>query len=363
MVRPTVDELKADAFKLSKILTTFKVKLSSQQCLDALARLHWNIPYEAVLARRDAPEEPDENLAEAKAHNALSQWLRCGQSFCDLVKTFDQEGVNQAAWPGHKVPDRGLHWDGKKYLRAAGVAAHHFSETAKAFVLAHSGAVGVSGLTFSVEAAEPIVDGQLAILRIRCLRDWRVNKPGHFIGLDLLQEQSEEILFGAEARICLTTCDLAHESGGPRALTPGLLLTYRVSGQGSLGAFAALLEQGLVQPIWNAFGPLEVETRILLTRNNSQDVIDDAWRTDADADGKRLLKFCREASQLSDDETCDWPPYLELHAALDESSSEEELQGLFMCLCAHTLCIQGGGNGWREIMEDFRLSRLSETKL
>jgi hypothetical protein len=40
MVRPSVEQLKADAFKLSKILASYKVKLSSQQCLDALAQLH-----------------------------------------------------------------------------------------------------------------------------------------------------------------------------------------------------------------------------------------------------------------------------------------------------------------------------------
>lgn len=56
---------------------------------------------------------------------ALADWLECANAFCNLVGKLDREGVNQAAWNGHKVPD-GLHWDGKTYLRAAGVVAERF---------------------------------------------------------------------------------------------------------------------------------------------------------------------------------------------------------------------------------------------
>lgn len=358
MVRPTVDQLKAHAFKLAKILTTYKVKLSSQQCLDVLARLHWDQPYEAVLARSDVNEGLDQGFAEDKELDSLAQWLGCAGSFCDLVQTLDQEGVNQAAWTGHKVPGNGLHWDGKKYLRAAGVTADSFSRIAEAYVRSQRSTVHARALTFSVEAAEPIVDGQLAILRIQRLPNVKEKEPAHFKGLDLRQEHGGDFLYGSEARLCLTTDRLETEVDGAAShmLAPGVLLTYRVSGQDALGAFATVLEWGSLQEIWKAHGPFEVETRILLTRDNSQDSIENDWSTEDDPDGSRLMKFCKEASDLSEEETCDWPPYLEIFVHLDGTCTEADLQRAFVALCAHAHCIEGGGMGWPEMMENFKNS-------
>lgn len=355
MVRPTVDQLRADAFKLSKILATYKVKLSSQQCLDALARLHWNQPYEVVITRRD--DDPEEREAGLTQSTALAEWLRCAESFCGVVKTLDPEGVNQAAWNGHKVPaDDGLHWDAKTYLRAAGAAAESFSRTAEAFLGARSDLAFAPALTFSVEAAEPIVDGQLAVLRIQCKpgseRKSRATPPTQFLGIDRTHLM-EHLLYGAEARVCLTTRPADHAGAGPYRLVPGLSLTYRVSGQQALRTFASTIEKGILQPIWKLLGPLQVETRILLTRENVQDSIDDEWTTADDSEGARLLKFCQEASQLGEEETRDWPPYLEVCVDLGATSTEDDLGRSFGAMCAHALCITGGGSGWREIMENF----------
>lgn len=354
MVHPTVEQLKSDAFTLSKILATYKVKLSSQQCLDVLSRLRWNRPYEAVLAAVLAAMPASTNGARNSAgseRQTLREWLACAASFCDLVKTLDREGVNGAAYVGHKIPD-GLHWDGATYLRAAGVAAERFSRTADAFIQEHASGP-FQGLTFSVAAGDAIAWTQLATLRIQSLAKVGAKQPtrAQFIPIDMKQRRSEPLLFGAEARIELITLMPDYgDSSEPYQLVPRVELTYEVAGQQALKVFASVLQESVVQDIWAAAGGFDVETRILLTRNNTQDSLDEDWATDGDPDGKRLLKFCRKAARLSHEETCDWPPYFRLSRRLDATSTEEDLERYFMAICAHTVCIDGESGGWDEIL-------------
>ena len=352
MVRNPVEQLKADAFTLSKILATCKVKLSSQQCLDVLAKLHWNVPYEAVLAQAPERKGTDEPTPRTGELNTLEEWLACATSFCDLVKTLDREGVNQAAWNGHEVPD-GLHWDGRTYLRAAGVAADCFSRAGEQFVRSDLVGRQCRGLKLSVESGEPVVEGQLAVMRIQSTRGAASTKRAQFVGIGKSQLMSEPILFGAEGRICLTTHIPDHNENGPHQMVPGLRLTYEVVSQLDLKAFASLLEMGALQKIW-ALAPFDVETSILITRDSRQDSIEEKWKTADDPAGKRLMAFCATASKMSGEETCDWPPYLRLTASLDAKSTQDDLDMFFSALCAHALCLGGDSGGWHEIIENFK---------
>lgn len=346
MVTPNVDQLKSDAFKLSRILAAYKVKLSSQQALDALSRLYWNVPYEALRTTTESPGAMPSS-GSPPAGNTLSDWLSVGTAFCDVLRTLDSEAVNQAAWNGHEVPSTGLHRDAERYLRAAGVATDRFSRTARDFVRSHP---QMRDLTCIVEAGNPIVSGVLAVLRIQFHEPGAAAAPG-FVGSGLLQDECEDFLFGAEARIELVTGDSNDkpDRDRPYDLTPSVRLTYRVSGQPALKAFGSILKQHILQGVWHGFGHLNVYSRILLTKNNTQDSIEDDWLTDQDPDGKRLLAFCYKASKLTDEETCDWPPYVELSRKLDSSNTEQELKRYSMNLSAHALCLTGGGTGWREI--------------
>lgn len=62
MAQPTIEELKAGAFALSKILSTHHVKLSSQQCLDVLTRLTSTFPTKHCWLNTD-PVKPSSALA------------------------------------------------------------------------------------------------------------------------------------------------------------------------------------------------------------------------------------------------------------------------------------------------------------
>lgn len=348
MVTPDVDQLKSEAFKLSKILTTYKVKLSSQQALDALSRLYWNVPYEA-LRTQTGPSTHRPVGATPPTTSTLANWLAVGQSFCDGIRTLDREGVNQAAWNGHHVPSDGLHWDARRFMRAAGVAADRFSGIARDFVERQQ---HMRDLTFIVEAGTPIMCAELAIMRIQ-IHEPDASTPQGFVGLELLQETCKSFLFGAEARVELVVRDTDTTPDRPpfHSLAPTVRLTYRVSGQPALKAFGSVLKHKLLQGVWHGFGPLNVHTDILLTRHHSQDSIEEDWTTDQDPDGKRLLAFCSKASKLTDEETCDWPPYFELFVDLTSTNSEQDLKRYWVNICAHAMCLYGGGEGWHEFMK------------
>lgn len=296
--------------------------------------------------------------SNSQGNRALEDWLDCATMFCELVKTLDREGVNQAAWYGHKVAN-GLHWDARIYLRAAGVVAERFSRAAEAFVQCMT-SKHLELLTFTVEAGEPIVDGELAILRIQRLGETELKEstPVKFVPIGLEQRSCEPLLFGAEARVALqTNRSKRSDTTEHYQMTPSIRLTYEVAGQQALWVFASVLQSSSVQCLWEAVGGFDVETSILLTRENSQESIEQEWTTSADSDGKRLLKFCLTASQLSSDETRDWPPYLRLSHTLDSTSTEDELERYFLAISAHAGVLVGQSGGWNEILD--RISQRS----
>lgn len=350
MVTHNPKQLKSDAFKLSKILAAYKIKLSSQQALDSLSRLYWNVPYEALIATEGTAVTPPSRDSSTSS-TTLSDWLAIGSSFCDVLRTLDREGVNQAAWNGHKVPADGLHWDARRYLRAAGVAADMFSRFARDFV---NNQPHIGDLTFIVEAGNPIVTGEIAIMRIQYHKPG-TSAPRGFVGLGMDQDTCEDILYGAEARIELLTVRPDHDSRElPFDLTPLLRLTYRVSGQHALKAFGSVLKDKVLQPVWRDLGHLNVHTDILLTTDNSQDSIEEDWQTDEDPDAQRLQSFCDKASKLSDDETCDWPPFVELSHEFNSTSTEDDLRMFVINFCVHAMCLYGGGDGWHELTKQLR---------
>ena len=350
MVRSTVDQLKADAFKLAKILATFKVKLSSQQCLDVLSRLRWNQPYEAIRVLPSVPIDSDSQVA-LPASQPLKEWLACGQEFCDLVKTLDRNGVMEAAWPSQNMPN-GVHWDGVTYLRAAGVTAERFSRIAETYALSCESQL-MRSLKFRVEAGEPVVRSEIATLRIQLREDAGQRKQPKtiFVPVSLRQRRCEPLLFGSEARVTLTT-NHEYDKTIPYQMEPAIRLTYEVAGQSALRVFAQILKEHLVQPLWQAAGGFDVETSILLTKNNVQESIEEEWKTADDPDGQRLRKFCLKASRLSPDVTSDWPPYLRLTRLMGTSDTEEDFDRYFAAVSAHTLCIEGGSGGWHEVLEE-----------
>lgn len=350
MVQSAVEQLKSDAFKLSKILATYKVKLSSQQCLDVMSRLRWNQPYEAVLAKLPHDASEARHVAE-RERQTLHEWLACATSFCELARTLDCEGVNWAVFDGGKKLDLGLYEDGKEYLRSAGVAAERFSRTAEVFVQSRESGL-YQGLKFTVEASEPICETELAILRIQSFSPAGCEhfSRSRFVPLGLKQRRCDRVMFGAEARIALRTAAIPDfgDKPHPYQLRPCVELTYEVAGQAALKVFATVLQGSRVQPLWEATGGFDVETRIYLTKPHDQgrDWIEGDWVTADDPDGNRLLSFCLAASRLSDEETQDWPPYMRLGITLDSRNTQEDLERYFAALCAHTLCFRGDSGGW-----------------
>lgn len=287
-----------------------------------------------------------DRTAPAFGSHPLKEWLDCADSFCELVSTLDPEAVRGASGWGHELPN-GLLSDGDTFLRAAGVTTERFSRVAEAYVLDIE-TEPFQVLTFSVEAGDTFMDSLVALLRIQ-----RIPSAGRepqaklqFVPIGLNQRMSEPLLFGAEARIELFTPILEFAD-----MKPGVRLTYEVTRQKALKAFATVLQQSRVQKLWEVVGGFDVETYILLTKNDAQDSIEDSWKTSDDPDGQRLLKFCRKASRLSDDETRDWPPYLRLTCLLDAASAEEDFERYFAAICALTTCIVGPSGGWAEILE------------
>ncbi len=191
MVQSIVEQLKSDAFKLSKILAIYKVKLSSQQCLDVLSRLRWNQPYEAVLATMPgsvATRNPDSERGD----QALNEWLACATSFCEVIKTLSREAVSWAAYNDHHLPIE-LHSMSHDYSRARAVAAERFSRIAEAYLHPKESAL-FQGLKLSVEASEPLWDNEVAILRIQSIANSRQDRhsPARFIPLGMKQRYDEK---------------------------------------------------------------------------------------------------------------------------------------------------------------------------
>lgn len=348
MVRTHVDELKADAFKLSKILAAYKVKLSSQQCLDVLSRLRFNLPYEAILSKAQDLRE-GKHVTNQTAGQALHEWLACATSFRDLFKTLSTDGVTWADW-GHEAHD-GLHWDGRTYLRACGVAADRFSQIAEGFIQSFE-AFSFPELTFTALATNLHYHGALATLRIQSLapskRDHSSGK--RFIPIGLNQQTSEDLLYGAESRVVLRPA-LPLPGLESHPYQPSVDLTYEVVGMNALKVFAKVLQKSDIQRIWAAVGKFDVETRILLTTGNGQDEIEEDWTTDADPDGNRLQAFCKRACRLSHEETCDWPPFLRLTRSLDSTNTQDDLNRSFLAICAHASCMVGDSGGWDEAFQ------------
>jgi hypothetical protein len=347
MVRPKVDELKANAFALSKILGTYKVKLSSQQCLDVLSKLTWNAPYEAVLAQELGATRNGSD--DRPSH--IGRCFDVARAFCRILESLDREGVNGAAWNGHKVP-KGLHWDGRAYLKAAGAAALNFSMTMRSFIEQDLGPRGIGkDLRFRVEHCEPIVSQSLATLRVQSLGGDTADARPRFAGIDW-KVPNERLLFGAEGRVVLALLDADPGlSVGPYRLVPRLDLSYEVCGQGALALFGKILRSSEIEDVWKMV-PMEISTRILLTTDRGQESLDDEWLTESPDAKQRLLEFCLRASKLNDEETRDWPPYLTLTRRLDATNSEADLRVAFASLCAHVASMRGDSGGWNEILKD-----------
>lgn len=279
-------------------------------------------------------------------NQTLKEWLDCGTSFCELVKTLDPEAVRGAAMWVDQLP-AGLHLDAETYLRAAGVATERFSRTAETCVRGLE-TTPFNILTFSVEAGDPVMDSQVAILRIQRLRNKGRQQPHGvpFVPSGLRQRLSEPLLYGAEARIALFTPILHFEK-----MMPGVRFTYEVTGQHAIKVFASVLQHHTIQPLWEALGEFDVETSITLTKGDSQDSIEEKWATSDDPHRKRLLKFCRKASRMSAEETSDWPPYLRLTRLLDSTNTPWDFERCFTAICTQTTTIQGPSGGWSEILE------------
>ena len=346
MVRSSVDQLKEDAFKLSKILATYKVKLSSQQCLDVLSRLRCNVPYEALLSKAPTSAAGERFTHDADGQ-ALHEWLKCATSFREMFKTLSKDGVDWADW-GHEAPD-GSKWDGQNYLRACGVAADRFSRIAESFIHGFD-SFPFQGLTFTALASDLNYDGALATLRIQSLGlEERDHATGvRFVPIDLKQRYCGSLLFGAESRVVLRPA-LPLPGLEAHPYQPSVDLTYEVAGQNALKVFATVLQKSGIQSVWASAGKFEVETRILLTDDNGQDSIDEDWTTDNDPDGTRLRSFCLRACKLSDEETCDWPPYLRLSRRFDSTNTQEDLELFFLAICAHASCLVGPSGGWDDV--------------
>lgn len=349
MVRSHVDELKADAFKLTKILSTFKVKLSYQQCLEVLSRLRFNLPFEALQSKEQG-SSAGKHITNQPTGQALHEWLACATSFRDLFKTLSTDGVAWADW-GHESHD-GSYWDGRTYLRACGVAAERFSHIAEMFIQSFE-SLSFPELTFTVLATNLHYHGALATMRIQSLEQSHRDHSSckRFIPIGLNQKTSEDLLYGAESRVVLRPA-LQLPGIESHPYQPSVDLTYEVVGQNALKVFASVLQKSDIQRIWTAVGKFEVETRISLTTDNKQDVIEENWTTDADPDGQRLLAFCKLASRLSDEETCNWPPFLRLTRSLDSTNTQDDLSLSFLAICAHASCMVGDSGGWDECFKD-----------
>ena len=339
MVRSTAEQLKADAFKLSKILATYKVKLSSQQCLDVLSRLRFNVPYEALLSK--APDSTEEkHVTNRPAGQALHEWLACATSFREVFKTLSKEGVAWAEW-GKEAP-LGSKLDGELYLRACGVAAECFSRIAEAFIQSFE-PFPFRDLTFTSLASD-LNDGCLATLRIQSVENARRDHStgSQFIPIDLNQQFSDTFTWGAESRIEMRPA-LPLPGLESHPYQPSVDLSYTVAGQNALKVFAIALKKYGLHRIWAAVGTFDVETRISITTDDDQDDIEEAWTTDTDPDGKRLQAFCTRACRLSDEETSNWPPYLCLTRRLDSTNTQDDLENYFMAICAHASCLVAVG--------------------
>lgn len=336
----SLNGLKAAAFRLSKFLAARGIKLSSQQCLDALAHAHLNQPYEAALATqgRRKRERVDED-------DTLSRWLDSAAAFCKVVSVLDEEAMNTGAWPGHHHKGREIQPDGRAFLRAAGAAAAAFEAGARAYVERIATTKLFSDFVFQVETGEPAYDSVLAMLRVL----HRPTPPANrFVPLDF-RRFSERLQFGAEARIeMLALMDPAKPD--PRKLSPQVRVSFVVTGKAALSWFADMLEDsGLTTTVWPS-APLTVQTSLSLMKGNAEDLLEDEWSTDADPTGARLIAFCRDACARSDEETENREPMFEMTRNLDHDSSESELYNAFAAVCAHALFMPGKSGGWSEIM-------------
>lgn len=348
MVRTHVDELKADAFKLSKILATYKVKLSSQQCLDVLSRLRFNLAYEALLSKTQDSTE-GKHVTKQPASQALHEWLDCATSFRDLFNTLSTDGVAWADW-GHESHE-GSYWAGRTYLRACGVAAERFSQVAEGFIQSFE-SITFPGLTFTALATNLHFQGALATMRIQSLvPSKRDDSSGNrFIPIGLNQKTSEDLLYGAESRVVLRPA-LPLPGIESHPYQPSVDLTYEVVGVDALKSFAKVLKKSDIQRIWAVVGIFDVETRILISTEDGQDEIEEDWTTDADPDGKRLQAFCKRACRLSYEETRDWPPFLRLTRSLNSTNTQDDLNRSFLAICAHASCMVGNSGGWDEAFQ------------
>ena len=267
----------------------------------------------------------------------LNEWLDCGISFRELVRTLDPEQVSGAAWMSSEPPN-GLFPDGETFLRATGAATERFSRIAEALVRSIK-SPGFHVLTFSVEAGDVVRDSEVAVLRIHRLGPAGRKPPTRaaFVPVGLDQPICQPCQFGAEGRIALVTPILDFKE-----MMPSVRFTYEVSGQQALKVFASILQTGSVPRLWAIVGGLQVETSILLTKDDDgQESIEEEWGSSDDPDGHRLLSFCRKVSRLSDEETRDWPPYLRLERTLDSRNTESDFDRYFGAICAHAICLEG----------------------
>ncbi|MDB0553455.1 hypothetical protein LBW46_20680, partial [Ralstonia solanacearum] len=311
-----------------------------------LARLTSNMPYEALLARLK-PGGTD------NASETLASWLDISDAFCKLASTLDREGVNQVVYSGPKASER-LHPDGAAYLLAAGDAAACFARSAMAFVMtqAHFLQKGlIEKLQFTAQPSEPVFQGKLATLRVQSL-EVKHSRRGHFEDINW-KVCSEDLLFGAEARVELLTRwnpEQERLDKTTRAFVPGVRLSYEVCSQPALEVFAEVLRESSKSGLWTIMDSVQVETSISLTRNKAQKCIDEEWSM-ADANSvERLVEFCERASKLSEEETCDWPPYLRLTRDLDRIHNDEDLRDAFGIMCMLASTMRGPSGGWHEIL-------------
>jgi hypothetical protein len=276
MARYDLNTLKAKAFTLSKLLATHRVKVSSQQCLDVLSRLEFNRPYEALAA--EAGGGGERRAAEAASDDDLpvAFWLLCGARFGVQLAGLNRAAVDAIAWPRESPLPNDLRHDANTYLRAVGAVSGAFSLVAERLVKRLPNEPHFGDLKFSVEPGNPVVDGTVAVMRVK-----HVKGKGRSFEAVSCDQQSEPLLFGAEARVALVDNDVGPPANAPAPYTfrPALALTFEVVGQSALKAYARILTELKLQDVWSAAPMMKVQTRILLTSDDGQESLEDEWTT------------------------------------------------------------------------------------
>ncbi len=354
MVRSPIDQLKADAFVLSKLLAERKVKLSSQQCLDVLARLRENKPYEALASHGQA--DPTGRRVEEKdgSQPTLFEWMMCGVELTSLLQALSRSEIRKASMLTMGSVEGVLTCDTRSYMRASAVASEMFSRTAEAFVRPQLEAPWCRGLDFKVEPLDPVFEGGIGKIIITPIEGRRsTTSRGSFNGLRLDKQRDPWVherplaaeiafmLYPTAAAYAEADHDVCDEQGEGESgelgleLEPGVRASFSVVGESMVGGVAAALADGTMQQVWREHGSFEV----LLSGDKSLDEDNvRAFGTETDANGEKLASWCdfvvtgrqgRDAKELRKKQEL----RLSLVKVLEPSDSQRELERVLVALC------------------------------